>query len=256
METFDYEFITECAFDPEVRCHSYKLRVQPMACDCQRPVSGQVLLTPVADVNHSVDSFGNSVIYGLIEDEHKAFSVLSKGRVECGPYGIADPSPAEYYRYPTPLTQCNDELRALAAGLDPAGTMHATHRALRYQRFVTTNATTAIEALNGGVGVCQDFAHVMIAACRAAGYLARYVNGMVVGEGETHAWVEVYDAAQGLWLGYDPTFDRPVTSGYIKLAHGRDTNDCPVNRGRFFNWTTETMTIKCKVTNDTDCDIS
>lgn len=255
METYNYEFVTECVFDPVVRRHSYKLRVQPMESECQRVVSSQVVLTPATDVNYAVDSFGNNVIFGLIDDEHGSFNVLSKGVVECGEYGIADTMPAEYYRYPTPLTQWNDDLRALATGCDPVEIMHAIHSKMRYQRFVTTNATTAIEAYYGGVGVCQDFAHVMIAACRATGYLARYVNGMVVGEGETHAWVEVY-RPDGRWVGYDPTFDRRITTGYIKFAHGRDTNDCPVNRGRFFNRTTETMTIKCKMTDDTDSDIS
>lgn len=76
-------------------------------------------------------------------------------------------------------------------------------------------------------GVCQDFAHVMLAACRAEGFLARYVSGMVPGEGETHAWVEVYE--DGHWHACDPTFNKPADEGYIKLAHGHDTNDSAVN---------------------------
>ena len=67
----------------------------------------------------------------------------------------------------------------------------------------------------------------MLAACRAEGFLARYVSGMVPGEGETHAWVEVYE--DGHWHACDPTFNKPADEGYIKLAHGHDTNDSAVD---------------------------
>ena len=65
------------------------------------------------------------------------------------------------------------------------------HEAISYAHGVTSVATTAAEALAGGQGVCQDSAHVMIALCRAIGLPARYVSGHLLGEGGTHAWVEV-----------------------------------------------------------------
>ena len=123
--------------------------------------------------------------------------------------------------------------------------MHAVHRSLAYERFVTDNTTTAQQALLLGKGVCQDFAHLMIAACRSAGLPARYANGLVLGEGETHAWVEVWH--DGVWLAYDPTHDCRVDWDYVKLAHGRDVDDCPTNRGRFYGWTSELMTVNCKL---------
>ncbi len=58
---------------------------------------------------------------------------------------------------------------------------------------------------------------------------ARYVMGYVIGEGETHAWVEVW--SDGAWYGVDPTHNCVVESGYIKVAHGRDAADCSVVRG-------------------------
>lgn len=250
MERYSYEFLTECHFHPAIDRHSFKLRVEPMACESQCVERSEIVLTPATTLCRATDSFGNGVIYGLIEPAHHQFSVLSRGTVRCHPYQQSDPTPAEYYRYPTPLSGWDHAIRQLAAGLTPLQIMEAVNQLMRYERYATTNATTAIQAFQLGAGVCQDFAHVMLAACRSAGYLARYVNGMVEGEGETHAWVEVH--TDGRWLGYDPTFCRPVTAGYLKVAHGRDTNDCPINRGRFFNWTTEQMTIKCKVTHDTD----
>lgn len=225
-----------------------------MDCACQHLMKSSVELTPVTELNRSTDSFGNGLIYGHIESPHDHFIVVSKGVVECCSYEIPDSSPAEFYRFPTPLTRWNDDIRQMASGLSAYEIMEAVHRRMQYERFLTSNSTSAIEALELGKGVCQDFAHVMLAACRSAGMLARYVNGLVLGEGETHAWVEVFN--DGRWTGFDPTLNRVVGEGYIKVANGRDTNDCPINRGKFFNWTSEQMNVKCIVTYDTNCDLA
>ena len=90
---------------------------------------------------------------------------------------------------------------------------------------------TAGEAFALGCGVCQDYAHILIALCRAKGIAARYVAGMIFGEGATHAWVEIYD--NGIWHGLDPTQNKRIDDGYIKLAQGRDSRDCQLNRGVF-----------------------
>jgi len=71
----------------------------------------------------------------------------------------------------------------------------------------------------------------MIAFCRANKLPARYVNGFLEGVGQTHAWVEVFDGYS--WQGLDPTHDRTRLQGYVKIAHGRDSADCPVSRGMF-----------------------
>ena len=63
-------------------------------------------------------------------------------------------------------------------------------RSLTYEWGVTGVQTSATEAIRVGRGVCQDFAHIMIAGCRAAGIAARDVSGHLVGEGASHAWVE------------------------------------------------------------------
>ena len=76
------------------------------------------------------------------------------------------------------------------------------------------------------------------------GIIARYVAGMMLGEGASHAWVEVLH--DGIWTGYDPTNDLIVSDGHIKLSHGRDAWDCAINRGIFLgsaNQTTEISVI-------------
>ena len=101
-----------------------------------------------------------------------------------------------------------------------AGT--CTRRSLR--RGVTSVATTAAEALAGRRGVCQDTAHVMIALCRAAELPARYVSGHLLGEGGTHAWVEVIvaDTAGARAVALDPCQGRRADRDYLTVATGRD----------------------------------
>lgn len=112
------------------------------------------------------------------------------------------------------------------------------HGALAYEYGVTGVRTAAATAVAGGRGVCQDYAHVMIALCRSAGLAARYVSGHLVGEGGSHAWVEVIvpDTARGgrpAAVAFDPTHDRRADRGYLTVAVGRDYNDVAPTSGTF-----------------------
>lgn len=71
---------------------------------------------------------------------------------------------------------------------------------------------------------------------------ARYVNGFMQGIGLTHAWVEVHDGKA--WHGIDPTNNRLIEYGYVKLSHGRDALDCPVNRGVFTGMASQQVEIR------------
>jgi len=100
-----------------------------------------------------------------------------------------------------------------------------------YQPGITNVHTTAEEAFALGQGVCQDFAHIYLSLLRLDGINARYVVGMMAGEGESHAWTEVN--CKGYWYGFDPTNQLLVNDQYIKISHGRDYADCIVTRGIF-----------------------
>lgn len=100
-----------------------------------------------------------------------------------------------------------------------------------YTPASTTIRTTAEEALAQHKGVCQDYAHVMLSVCRHVGLTARYIAGLLNGEGATHAWVEVYHNER--WIGLDPTHNRMVDDNYITIAHGRDYRDCMLDIGIF-----------------------
>ena len=251
---YRYTFLTLCRFEPSVRLHSFKLRVLPMESAVQHVLESHVSVTPCVQLCQSTDAFGNAILYGTLRESHEQFVVCSEGRVEKSSEPLSAPSPAPYYHYVTALTAWDASLPALCQGRSPADLMHVLHSRLQYERFVTDNSTTALQALTLGRGVCQDYAHLMIAGCRAVGYAARYVGGLVEGEGETPAWEEVHEG--GCWHACDPTPDSRAGEGFLKIAHGRDASDCPVNRGRFYQWTSEIMEVKCKVTHDTDSDFT
>jgi transglutaminase-like putative cysteine protease len=104
-----------------------------------------------------------------------------------------------------------------------------------YAPGATSVRTTAAQALAGGRGVCQDQAHVMLAVCRAAGLACRYVSGHLVGQGGTHAWVEVLvrDGRGARAVAFDPCHARRAGDGYVTVAVGRDYRDVPPTSGRY-----------------------
>lgn len=129
--------------------------------------------------------------------------------------------------------------RTLAAG--GLSLMHQIYGELRYLPQSTTVATRASDALAQRSGVCQDFAHVFIAACRSLGLAARYVSGYLltrpppgqpklVGADASHAWAELWCPEQG-WLALDPTNDVAAGLDHVTLAWGRDYADVAPLRG-------------------------
>jgi transglutaminase-like putative cysteine protease len=124
--------------------------------------------------------------------------------------------------------------------------MERIHTDMAYESNSTEVNTPALEALRQGKGVCQDFAHIMVACCRAMGLPARYVSGYMltqpppgkarlIGADASHAWASVYcpgpaDAA-GRWLDFDPTNNRPPGEDYVTVATGRDFLDVSPLRG-------------------------
>jgi transglutaminase-like putative cysteine protease len=109
------------------------------------------------------------------------------------------------------------------------------YAALTYEYGITGIRTTAAQALAAGRGVCQDSAHVMLAVCHLLGVPARYVSGHLLGQGGTHAWVEVLvvrgDAAVA--LPFDPCHGRRAGNGYLTVAVGRDYADVAPTSGTF-----------------------
>jgi transglutaminase-like putative cysteine protease len=150
---------------------------------------------------------------------------------------MASGQAVDVYRRPSVLTRPDPGLRAAAVELAHRGEQGAglvaavgswVYQRMTYGFGRTGVHTTAGEALAARHGVCQDYAHVMVALCRLLGIPARYVSGHLVGEGDTHAWVEALLPAPRRAvevLAWDPTHDRRTDLGYLTVAVGRDYRD-------------------------------
>jgi transglutaminase-like putative cysteine protease len=147
----------------------------------------------------------------------------------------------------TSLVDESEEIREAAQSLArakaaPAERMEAigrwVHQVMQFCGGVTNIHTPASVALAGRQGVCQDYAHVMLAICRATGIPCRYVSGFIPGEGYMHAWVEalVADSRTGTahWEGFDPTHNRRPDAHYLAVAAGRDYADVTPVTGTFY----------------------
>lgn len=272
MKQFWYRYESDILFSAPVSAHSWLLRCMPREEPFQQVKQSFCRVSvargdggmPALPVSHGRDGFGNFVQTGYVSGPHSRFSILSEGVVWQSTYRICGTAHGMFLEH-TALTLPDKEMERLARqiprraaenGADvplPFGPAlekalslcEAVFRHMTYVSGVTTVNTTAQEAFRLGQGVCQDYAHILLALLRSSGIPARYACGYLVGEGATHAWVECFD--QGVWRGLDPTNNRLLNSGCIKVAHGRDSADCPVNRGVFTGSAAQQNTLAIKV---------
>lgn len=189
-----------------------------------------------------VDAFGNVTIdvhVPRIDD-----AVVFVLDVEAEPDRSGGPHETGFdrrYLQHTRLTAPDDAMIEMSTGIrgqDVATLCRRVHESISYEWGVTGTSTTASEALAGGGGVCQDYAHIMLTVCRIAGLAARYVSGHLRGEGGSHAWVEVlspHPQRKDAWMveGWDPTHDRRTTADYLVVATGRDYADAAPLTGSY-----------------------
>ena len=204
------------------------------------------------DTERSYDTFGNVVLDLSVERVEREVTFTTWAVVErvVGVDGKDVPEPLSFdqrFAEPSRLTRADDTLRAVADELRSGGSTgleladrisRRVYEHLEYRFGETAVATTAAQAWAGGLGVCQDYAHCMLALCRLCGLPARYVSGHVLGEGGTHAWVEVLvphpkDAEALCAVAIDPTHDRRAGLRYLTVAVGRDYCDVPPTSGTF-----------------------
>ena len=155
------------------------------------------------------------------------------------------PEDAKTRRFATTFVQ--DDARDTVFAL-----MHAVYTHLKYVPGATDVRTKADDVLTLGQGVCQDFAHVMIASCRCQGIPARYVSGYLNDpasdgrNGASHAWMDAFIPGSG-WISLDPTHNCEQTENYVRLAVGRDYSDVPPTRGVFKGKAKETLDVQVSV---------
>jgi transglutaminase-like putative cysteine protease len=127
------------------------------------------------------------------------------------------------------------------------------YQAMTYKHGVTGVRTTAAEALAIGSGVCQDYAHVMLAVTRACGLPSRYVSGHLLGQGGTHAWVEVVlptndGTGDAIAWQFDPTNAGRGGLGYLTIAVGGDYADVAPTSGTYVSPLVGRLTTRKSVT--------
>jgi len=248
-------------------------RLRPRELPWQHTDSYDLEITPVPDeCRDTPDIFGNTVTHFGLHAAHRLLSVRMKCMIEVAARPplptLQAPQPWESVRdrvaidptldnlapaqlcQPTPLVPLSEAARVYALGaLRPqrdwleavTALMHAIHEDFEFRPGATTVSTSVDEVLYQRSGVCQDFAHLMLACLRGHGLPARYVSGYLLtdpppgqprlmGADATHAWVAAYSPAYG-WVEFDPTNDHRADDRYITLAWGADFGDVVPLRG-------------------------
>ncbi len=159
---------------------------------------------------------------------------------------------------PTRLTAADERLRALAGELaEPGGPplelaeriCQAVFSNLTYEYGVTSIETSAADALAAGRGVCQDSAHIMLALCHLFALPARYVSGHLLGQGGTHAWVEVVtpQGSRAVATPFDPCNGVAASARYLTVATGRDYADVAPTSGSYLGSSSGHLTTDRRV---------
>jgi transglutaminase-like putative cysteine protease len=253
------------------------LHLVPRPARYQQCVEYRLHITPAAyERRDAVDVFGNPMTSIELQHPHRRLEVIAEMQVEvhARPVQLAgdsaawetvretlsyqpdappsrDQLEAAAFRHESPYvrikrvfadyaTDCFAPGRPLLACADALSAK--LHREFRYAPGETLISTPLLEVLEHRRGVCQDFAHLMIACLRSRGLAARYVSGYVrrlpradgtpgaVGDGASHAWVAVYSPPLG-WVELDPTNDTRVAGDHVAVAWGRDFGDVSPLRG-------------------------
>jgi transglutaminase-like putative cysteine protease len=209
--------------------------------------------------SQSHDGFDNEVVEVVLDSVDSFVAFRSSADVDfSGVSGRASVHSAvlgdNRYLASTKLTRPGRRLSQVASTLARSASGAAlaalfcswTNEAMEYGFDTTSVHTTASEAARGGRGVCQDFAHIMIALCRSTGLPARYVSGHLVGEGGSHAWVEVLvdDGNGPAAIALDPTHNRRTDRRYLTVAVGRDYADVAPTSGTFEGACSSMLTSK------------
>ncbi len=260
-----------------------EVRMHPGSDAIQRCLNFSLRVTPRAQVHQYRDFNGNIVHHFDIPRSHSQLSIMSRSTVEMleppdipeslGPCYWVDidemTKSGEYYFELTPsqFTQATELLRQLARELnmeqrrgDPLRLLRelntSIHGYFDYSPRSTDVDSPIDVALQLRKGVCQDFAHIMLAIVRE--YLkipCRYVSGYLFHVSEqndrsaadaTHAWVEVLLPELG-WVGFDPTNNLIAGQRHIRAAIGRDYQDVPPTRGIMKGSAESEMTVAVEV---------
>lgn len=264
---YDIRHVTTYAYESPVSFARCSLRLEPRSGDGQQLVSHSVDIRPrPAERTVRRDFFGTHTESVLIETAHRNLRIDSRSRVSVSRQTLERTAPSPSwedirdvafeatslgpsspvgYVFASSLVPVQAPVTAYAAASFPHGRgivagavdlMHRIRTEFKYDPKATVISTPLKEVFEKRHGVCQDFAHVMIAGLRGLGLPAAYVCGYLrtipppgqprlQGADATHAWVSVWCGNAIGWVGFDPTNDILVGNDHIILAIGRDFSD-------------------------------
>ena len=255
---------TTYAYDTPARAITQILRLTPrsydglMVHDWTLDADADVRLRP------SEDAFGNVIHQLSVDGPVQALTLTVSGDVttfDTGGVvrGAPDRLPPDVYLRTTPLTAPDPALEAFVEPFreiaDPLGQLHAVLAALTAEVTFDTTATEAVTTAGQAFalrrGVCQDLAHIFIAAARLLGRPARYVSGHLVrmdrvDQEAAHAWAEALVPELG-WVGFDPANGICPTEFYVRVAASLDYLGAAPVRGARQGGGTETMSVRVAV---------
>jgi len=252
-----------------------ELRLHPLEAAGQRCLRFSLVTQPEGEVMMYVDRYGNIVHHFDTLQSHDKVVVTTRSEVQTPQVFVSEDielSPLDLFDYLAPTKYAPaDDLIMQMAGKDyirddpeatALGLMDTLCNSLIYEPGATDVRTTAPEALKLGRGVCQDFAHLMLAGCRSLGIPARYVSGylyspqtlrdreesgiVILPNAASHAWIDVFVEGRG-WLSLDPTHNSWQTEEYVRVATGRDYADVPPTRGVYKGSADEVLEVNVTV---------
>ncbi len=237
------------------------LRMTPAPYQGLAVVEWQIRTEPEGRLLPTRDGFGNATHLLTITTPHDDLEVTATGIVEVTDTagvvkGLPESVPLRVYLRPTALTAVSPAIEELIAGIpevQPVPRLHALMNAIRdrvdYVVGATSAQTTAAAAYESGEGVCQDHAHIFIAAARAIDVPARYVTGYLLTEEPApahHAWTEAYVEGLG-WVGFDPANRLCPTDRYVRLAASLDAHYASPIRGSRRGGPHESLAVRVAV---------
>ncbi len=263
MPVFTIHHITKYEYDRSVKESSNEIKIYPYLCNEQEILQHDVIITNHPDVYVFTDYWGNRIGLFNVLSPHKEMTIDSRLVIrttqssqlkinfhstwedlknEIGnnllylELSQADTIKSQWQIDEIILT-LHPENRSIAAVVEACSEL--IYKQFKYIKGITTIETTVDEILEVKAGVCQDFAHLMLQILRTLKIPSRYVSGYICpnkngmrGEGATHAWIEAYIPVFG-WAGIDPTNNVWATNHHVKLAVGKDFNDCSPVKGTF-----------------------
>ncbi|HEY0394393.1 MAG TPA: transglutaminase family protein [Candidatus Elarobacter sp.] len=255
-------------------CH-----LQPRSDVAQFCTRYELTVSPRARVFSYADRFGNDVQHFAVLPEHDTLEVIARSQVTTQRGKAKPPAPlrrrlvdddpglpdmwdflheSRYVRFGPQLDALAEQVGTPGSDDDAVewfrGASKAIHDAFTYETGSTTVQATVEESLAQRRGVCQDYAHVLIALCRRAGLPARYVSGYIhtgasgdtLGAEASHAWAEAYLGPHG-WVGIDPTNDTWIGDHFVRIATGRDYRDVSPVRGVYVGASSGTLSVDVAV---------